>query len=360
MWIKRTSLLMGGPRTTKADAKALVEAMLFAAGRPLSVEEMSGISGLDAGDVLDAAESLLREYASRGGGIEVRAVGGSFVMQVRGDLAQAVTMIAPRELDSSVIRTLAVIAYRQPITQSELARIRGNKCYEHVRILERMGLISASKKGRTRELRTTRGFAEYFGLQSASPEFLREMIVRKRDMIGITPIYESLARRLGIDYVVVNPYRPDDSDAARLREIRLLVASPGYAERIREHYSGELVEIGTSTFSKLKEGVERLVLLLKDVPGAEALIGEIDSALREYRAMAHGLGPVRPMTPIAREIALDMHLDIGENGVTAAADYTGAEADIIIPTHQESHIDIIERIKQRYDAMLEGLRQRRR
>lgn len=352
-------MVTGGPRTTKVDVKALVEAMLFAAGRPLSVEEMSAISGLDARDVLDAAESLMREYSSRGGGIEVRAVGGSFVMQVRGDLAQAVAMVAPRELDSSLIRTLAVIAYRQPITQSELARIRGNKCYEHVRILERMGLISASKKGRTRELRTTRGFAEYFGLQSASPEFLKEMIARKREMIGITPIYESLARRLGIDYVVVNPYRPEDSDIARLREIRLLVASPGYAERIRKHYSGEIIEIGTSTFSKLKEGVERLALLLNDVPGAEALIGEIDAALKEYRERARGLGPVDPLTPIAREIALDMHLDVREGGVTAAADYTGADAEIIIPTHQESHIDIIERIKQRYDAMLEGLRQRR-
>lgn len=352
-------MFTGGPRTDKADAKALVEAMLFAAGRPLSVEEISGLSGLDSGDVLDAAESLLREYASRGGGIEVRAVGGSFVMQVRGDLAQAVAMVAPRELDSSVIRTLAVIAYRQPITQSELARIRGNKCYEHVRILERMGLISASKKGRTRELRTTRGFAEYFGLQSEKPEFLREMIARKREMIGVTPIYESLARRLGIDYVVVNPYRPDDGDIARLREIRLLLASPGYLERIREHYSGEIIEIGTSTFSRLKEGVERLALLLKDAPGAEALIGEIDAALREYRGRAKDLGPVNPLTPIAREIALDMHLDIGENGVTAAADYTGAGAEIVIPTHQDSHIDIIERIKQRYDAMLDGLRQRR-
>lgn len=334
--------------------------MLFAAGRPLSVEEMSGISGIDAKDVLDAAESLLREYASRGGGIEVRAIEGSFVMQVRGDLAQAVAIVAPKELDSSVIRTLAVIAYRQPIIQSELARIRGNKCYEHVRILERMGLISASKKGRTRELRTTRGFAEYFGLQSASPEFLREIISRKRWMIGITPIYESLARRLGIDYVVVNPYRPEDSDAARLGEIRLLVASPGYAERINEHYSGEIIEIGTSTFSKLKEGVERLMLKLKDVPGGEALIEEIDATLKEYRDRARGLGPVNPMTPIAREIALDMHLDIGENGVTAASDYTGASAEIIIPTHQESHIDILERIKQRYDTMLEGLRLRRR
>ncbi|MDI9616693.1 MAG: SMC-Scp complex subunit ScpB [Methanothrix sp.] len=336
-----------------------MEAMLFAAGRPLSVEEISGLTGLDAREVLDAAESLSREYASRGGGIEVRAVGGSFVMQVRGDLSQAVAMVAPRELDSSVIRTLAVIAYRQPITQSDLARIRGNKCYEHVRILERMGLISASKKGRTRELRTTRGFAEYFGLQSANPEFLREMISRKREMIGVTPIYESLARRLGIDYVVVNPYRPDESDTARLREIRLLVASPGYAERIREHYSGELVEIGTSTFSKLKEGVERLMLKLKDVSAGEALIGEIDAALREYRDRSRGLGPVKPLTPIAREIALDMHLEIGE-GVTAAADYKGAGAEIVIPTHQDSHVDILERIRQRYDAMLEGLRQRRR
>ncbi len=341
--------------TKRFDVKALIEAMLFAAGRPLSVDELSGLSGLGAHEVRAAAEELVNEYAVRRGGIEVRAVGDTFVMQVRGDLSTAVTLVAPRELEPSVIRTLAVIAYRQPITLSDLAKIRGNKCYEHVRMLEGIGLISAQKKGRTKELRTTKGFAEYFGLESERPEYLKEIISKRRHLVGVTPMYESLARRLGIDYVVLNPYDPGESDIARLGEIELLLASPGYMDRIREHYAGDIVEVGASTLSRLKESVERLEERLGDAQGIEPLIKEIDALLRRYREVAKTLKPIKPLTQIAREIADDLHLEISENGVTAASDYTGVRADIIIPTHQDYSMDIIERIKQRYDAVLKGL-----
>jgi len=66
---------------------------------------------------------------------------------------------------------------------SDLARIRGNRCYEHVRKLEEMGFIKAEKSGKTKILTTTRKFAEYFGIKAGDPESVKEFLRRaaKRD-----------------------------------------------------------------------------------------------------------------------------------------------------------------------------------
>lgn len=62
------------------------------------------------------------------------------------------------------MKTLSFIAYKQPVTQSYLAKVRGNLSYSHVKHLQEMGLISEEKLGRTKILRTTPNFADYFNL----------------------------------------------------------------------------------------------------------------------------------------------------------------------------------------------------
>ncbi len=110
--------------------------------------------------------------------------------------------------------------------------IRGNKGYEHVKELEKRGLISAVKQGRTKALSTTRAFADYFGIAAGNPQAVRRAILKDRKLVGVSPMYESLALRLGLDFIVVNPYRPEADDLERLEEIDLLVLAPGYAERV--------------------------------------------------------------------------------------------------------------------------------
>jgi segregation and condensation protein B len=62
------------------------------------------------------------------------------------------------------MKTLSFIAYRQPVTQSYLAKVRGNLTYSHVKQLQEAGLIEEEKLGRTKILRTTPNFADYFNL----------------------------------------------------------------------------------------------------------------------------------------------------------------------------------------------------
>ena len=147
-------------------------------------------------------------------------------MQVRFGLAGRVLSFAPKEIEAPLIRTLAIIAYKQPIKQSDLVEIRGKV---RPREAGERGLINAIQQGDTKLLTTTRGFADYSGINSCNPEAVAQALLQEKKLVGVSPMYESLALRLGLDFIVVNPYKPEAEDQGRLKEIDLLVLAPGYA-----------------------------------------------------------------------------------------------------------------------------------
>jgi segregation and condensation protein B len=154
--------------------------------------------------------------------------------------------------------------------------------------------------------------------------------------------------------VVVNPYKPEAEDMELLKGLRILVAAPGYAVRIREHYSGELIEAGVRTFSQLKESAEKICLVCGQGK-IEELATEIDGLLQGYRARASNVGAVKPLTQMIEEMAKDLRIPVQDIGATAAPDYANLESSIIVPTHQPYEMDVVERIKQRYESLLTGL-----
>jgi len=338
-----------------ADPKVVVEAALFAAGGALSLGDISEVVGLPPIKTRKLMEGLIDEYAYRGGGMEILGFEDRYVMQVRADVAEEVSRVAPKELAAPLLRTLAVIAYNQPIAQSELAEYRGNKIYGHIKELEEKGLVRSEKSGRTKILTTTKNFADYFGIEFDDPEFVRHAMTEET-RLGVTPMYESLARRMGLEFVVVNPYKPYRDDLEKLKEIDLLVVAPGYAERVREHYSGYLQEAGVRTFSQLKDSAEEIAGKAGriDEKVKEELFAEIDELLGRYRERARGAPSINPLTPMIGDIAEDLEIPVDDDGISAAPDYADMEAQIEVPTHQPYDMDILERVKQRYEALLGG------
>jgi len=334
-----------------SNAKAVIEAALFAAGRTLTPQELAGISGLSPDMAEEAARDLAREYAGRSSGIEIKNIGEGYSMQVRPMLAGRVLSFAPREIEAPLIRTLAIIAYKQPIKQSELVEIRGNKSYEHVKELEKRGLINAVKHSRTKLLTTTPGFADYFGITSSNPQAVRRALLQNKKLVGVSPMYRSLAVRLGLDHIVVDPYHPQEEDLSRLKEIDLLVIAPGYLQRVREHYSGEAIEASVRTLSQLKESAE-LIVQAAGAGDVEPLARELDRLLKKFRKKAKGGRAIKPLTPMIEDIARDLRLDIREDGLRAAPSSAGMEADIQVPVHQPYDMDIVERIVERYERLL--------
>jgi len=158
------------------DLKQIVEAVLFSSSDPLRISEIAKIADASIQDVENAVEELAREYAARNTAIEIIKIGDRYVMRVKPEYARFVERFVEREFDKATLRTLAVIAVKQPITLSKLAKIRGNKCYDHVKKLKELGFVRAEKKGRSTILTTTKEFAAYFGLEANDPKKIKEAL----------------------------------------------------------------------------------------------------------------------------------------------------------------------------------------
>jgi segregation and condensation protein B len=157
-----------------------VEAVLFAGGKPQSVKELSETLGLeDHRPVQQALKLLARTYAGRQSALEVSHVGDRYALQLREAYVRTAQAVTPVDLPPRTLKALTLIAYHQPMLQSLLARMLGEAAYEEVGRLRGLHLIQADPSGSTLELRTTKAFAEYFGIPSVKPEEIRKFLTQK-------------------------------------------------------------------------------------------------------------------------------------------------------------------------------------
>ena len=158
------------------DTVRIVEAILFSATEPLSPLSIARIAKKSVKDVCEALKVLIEEYSSKETAIEIVKIRDRYIMRVKPAYQKYVDRFVESDLDRGCLRTLAMIAINQPIELSKLAKIRGNRCYEHVKRLEELGLIRSEKKGRTKILMTTKDFAVYFGLNTDDPEEIKRIL----------------------------------------------------------------------------------------------------------------------------------------------------------------------------------------
>ncbi len=162
-----------------------VEAVLFAAGKPLSVKEITDALGLgDYRPVLKAVRTLEQTYGNRQSALEVRKVGDRYALQLEERYVATVHSVTPVEMAPRTLKALTLVAYHQPILQSVLVRMIGDVAYEEVQHLRTLGLVHTEPKGSTLELTTTRRFVEYFGIASTRPEEIRRFLEQK---LGVAP-----------------------------------------------------------------------------------------------------------------------------------------------------------------------------
>jgi len=145
----------------------LLEAALYVAGRPLDLRTLGTmVKTRSKGKVRRLAKALLEEYKSRDTALEILELEGDrFVLQLKAEYTPKVRRLATRPLlPSGPLKTLSYIAYRQPVLQPQVIDVRGHHAYGHLRQLEDLDLITRERAGRTRVIRTTEFFADYFGL----------------------------------------------------------------------------------------------------------------------------------------------------------------------------------------------------
>ncbi len=155
------------------DVQSAVEAMLFVADKPLSAKKLAEILDLDGTDtVKDALDELGHKYNGNGGPIQLREIAGGYQFSTKARFApyiQRLYSIKPRtRLTPAALETLAIIAYRQPITKAEIETIRGVDVTNILRTLSEKDFTRVTghrdSPGKPLTYGTTSEFLHYFGL----------------------------------------------------------------------------------------------------------------------------------------------------------------------------------------------------
>ena len=147
------------------NKKALVEAALFVSDTPLTVERLANILGIGSHEqVKELLMQIKAELEAADRGILLEETPEGFELRIKQEYRDQVAKLAPfSDLSDGMLRTLAIVAARQPIKQSIIVKYQGNKVYGYIKDLEAKGLIKAEKFGRTKLVTATSGFEKYFG-----------------------------------------------------------------------------------------------------------------------------------------------------------------------------------------------------
>lgn len=168
----------GVASTTDRYKTQVIEGALYVAGKPLDIQTLGSVSKMRSeGKVRDIARSIVERYKQSETSLEVLELqDGRFVMQLKPEYVNAVRKLATRKLlTPGPLKTLSFIALKQPVTQSYVVRVRGKLTYQYVKQLEDLELVSESKLGRTKVLRTTRVFSDYFNLSQDTRLMKRQL-----------------------------------------------------------------------------------------------------------------------------------------------------------------------------------------
>jgi len=143
-----------------------IEAALFLSARYLSLKELVLLTDINPLMLKELLEKLIQKYNTEESAIEIISKENMWKMDVSQEHVHMVNKLATgsSEFSKAEQETLAVIAYKQPVKQSIIIRIRGNKSYDHIKHFIEIGLVQAKKSGRTKELRLSDDFYDYFHL----------------------------------------------------------------------------------------------------------------------------------------------------------------------------------------------------
>ena len=157
----------------------IVEAVLYLKGRPVSKKNLSEITNTDINSIDKALKELKRKYSSTKSAIELNEVNNCYCLELKSILNEFVEDLLPSELRTSELRTLATIAIKKKILQSDLIVLRGSGAYDHIKELTNKNFIIKRKQkdGRSYWLTLSEKFFQTFAV---SNEYLSQIGSNKK------------------------------------------------------------------------------------------------------------------------------------------------------------------------------------
>jgi segregation and condensation protein B len=233
-------------RMTNEERKAALEAIVYAADEPATIEQLAKALGEEKLVVQASLDELVGSYASEGRGIEIRAVAGGYKLYTKPQQHDVVrrfikSLRPPLRLTMPALETLAVIAYKQPVTSPEISEIRG---------VNTSGVISTLLDKR---LITTAGRKEVIGrpiLYKTSKEFLMRFGLSDLEELPSLKEFEALAREaLGSDEGVA----PSSSEDFREGEITVVESAASRGAEEARSTTSEMMERAKQQLAEAEE-----------------------------------------------------------------------------------------------------------
>ena len=156
-----------------------IEAIIYIKGRPVSIEEIhsclqekepesSKISQGDRESIEDGIIELMNDYAHRDSALEIVETETGYSLQLKSEHEYLLRELVPAELGKGALRTLAAVALKNPILQTELIDLRGSSAYQQVAELVNLGFVRKREQadGRSYWLEVTNKFHQYFEIDN--------------------------------------------------------------------------------------------------------------------------------------------------------------------------------------------------
>ena len=161
------------------DLVTRVEAVLYLKGRPITKKTLSEITNSDINSIIKALQELKDKYSNSKSAIELNEVDNSYCLELKSTLNEFVEDLLPSELKTSELRTLATIALKKKILQSDLITLRGSGAYDHIRELINKNFVIKRKQkdGRSYWLSLSEKFFQTFAV---SNEYLSQIGSNKK------------------------------------------------------------------------------------------------------------------------------------------------------------------------------------
>ena len=155
---------------------ARMEAILYLKGRPLTLRELAEIAAISHEQAEIALITLMADYAHRDTALEVRQEGQRYSLQLRDGLGDLVQNLLPVDLSTAALRTLATIALKKRILQSDLVDLRGSGAYDHIKELIAQNFIERKRQseGRSFWLTLSEKFHRTFAIKTDEIQPLRK------------------------------------------------------------------------------------------------------------------------------------------------------------------------------------------
>ncbi|MEZ5307820.1 MAG: SMC-Scp complex subunit ScpB [Pyrinomonadaceae bacterium] len=155
---------------------AVIESLIFVSEEPLTIRGLCGILNEDKESVAAALEQLAGEYSEREGGLQLREIGGGWQLSTKPEFHEDIRALLKTKpsakLSLAALETLAVIAYKQPVTVPEILEIRGVQSASSIKtLLDKRLIVSKGRKdtvGRPMQYGTSKDFMIQFGLKDLS------------------------------------------------------------------------------------------------------------------------------------------------------------------------------------------------